>query len=158
VARRLDGLIEAIADGLRTPGLKDKLEQLERRKAALVIDVNSEPPPAPLLHPNLAELYRRQVSELGKALQEPSLRDEALKLLRSLVESVDLYPVEQGFEIDFKGQIANMITLPAPRRTGNADKFEISVNRVAGERNQLKLRSPRDLVSQIELVKGTRNP
>ena len=139
VTRRLDGLIEAIADGLRTPGLKDKLEELERRKAALIVEINSAPPPAPLLHPNLAELYRRKLGALTKALQDPSLRDEALTLLRSLVESVDLYPAKQGFEVDFKGQIAKMITLPAPRPTSSADRFEISVKRVAGTRNCLNL-------------------
>jgi len=35
VLRRLNGLYDAIADGLRTPGLKDKLEELEARKAEL---------------------------------------------------------------------------------------------------------------------------
>src|SRR5262249_29996265 len=35
VSRKIDGLINAIADGLRTPGLKSKLEELEARKHEL---------------------------------------------------------------------------------------------------------------------------
>jgi hypothetical protein len=34
VNRKLRGLIEAIAEGLRAPGLQAKLDELERRKAA----------------------------------------------------------------------------------------------------------------------------
>ncbi|WP_156322675.1 hypothetical protein [Rhizobium sp. AAP116] len=35
IARRLDGLYDAIADGLRTPGLKEKLENMEAQAAEL---------------------------------------------------------------------------------------------------------------------------
>ncbi len=59
VSRKLDGLIEAIAEGLRSPGLQAKLEELEIRKQSIEASIGEEPPPAPRLHPNLAELYRR---------------------------------------------------------------------------------------------------
>jgi DNA invertase Pin-like site-specific DNA recombinase len=70
VTRRLDGLAAAIEDGLRTPGLKQRLERLEQRQAALQDELAAETPPAPRLHPNLAELYRRKVAELAQALEE----------------------------------------------------------------------------------------
>jgi DNA invertase Pin-like site-specific DNA recombinase len=56
VTRRLDGLIDAIADGLRTPGLKSKLEDLEQRKVALDAELARIPSPVLRLHPNLAEV------------------------------------------------------------------------------------------------------
>ena len=55
------------------------------------------------LHPNLAELYRRKVAELQRAVQDPSLRDEALTILRSLIDHVVITPADSGFEVDFVG-------------------------------------------------------
>ena len=57
LCRKLDGLYDAIAEGLRTPGLKEKLQALEARKAELERTL-SAPAPSPVrLHPNMAELY-----------------------------------------------------------------------------------------------------
>lgn len=138
VARRLDGLIDAIADGLRTAGLKDKLEELERRKRTLETELTTALPPPPLLHPNLAELYRRKIAELENAIEDPTLRDEALAILRDLVEAVELHPTKDGFDIEFRGQIANMIGLSSPTRSrSNSEHFVISAKRVAGERSHL---------------------
>jgi hypothetical protein len=78
VRRKLDGLIDAVAEGLRGPGLQQRLDGLEARKANLEQELSADPPPPVRLHPNLAQLYRRQVEQLQLALQEPSIRDEAL--------------------------------------------------------------------------------
>jgi hypothetical protein len=74
VSRKLDGLIEAIADGLRSEDLQQRLTDLETRKRLLLDDIASVPPPAPRLHPNLAELYRRKVEMLHESLTAPSIR------------------------------------------------------------------------------------
>jgi hypothetical protein len=88
VNRKLRGLIEAIAEGLRAPGLQAKLDELESRKAALEAELAAAPPPAPRLHPNLAEIYRRKVADLQAALAEPGTQTEALEILRGLIERV----------------------------------------------------------------------
>jgi len=139
VTRRLDGLIDAIADGLRTSGLKQKLEKLEETKTALEAQLAAAPPPAPRLHPNLAELYRRKVTELENALNDPGSRDEALTILRGLIERVDLHLSDDGFDIDFHGEIANLIALPSPSQRADINYFRVSAKRVAGERNHLNL-------------------
>ncbi len=139
VTRRHNGLIDAIADGLRTPGLKERLEQLEQRKTELAQAIQEAPPPAPQLHPNLAELYRRKVAELQQAVQDPSLRDEALTILRSLIDHVVITPADSGFEVDFVGEIANMIKMPGGKDVQNLGHYAISVKRVAGARNRLYL-------------------
>jgi hypothetical protein len=135
--KRLDGLIDAIADGLRTPGLKQKLDDLELRKAELEREIAGEALPAPRLHPNLAELYRRKVADLGVALEDPTLRDEALGILRGLVERVDLHPTADGFDIEFVGQIVKMLDLPASNDRGNLEKFRVSAKQVAETCNRL---------------------
>jgi DNA invertase Pin-like site-specific DNA recombinase len=132
ISKRYDGLIDAIADGLRTPGLKSKLEELEQGRAALEAELAAAPPPAPRLHPNLAELYKRKVAELAAALTDPGTRDEAISIIRGLIERVELHPTEDGFDIDFLGEIAAMIALPEPGVRRDIDHFRVSAKRVAG--------------------------
>ncbi len=68
---RLDGLYDAIADGLRTPGLKTRIVEMEAEVLTIKSELDAAPSPAPILHPNLAELYRRQVENLHEALNAP---------------------------------------------------------------------------------------
>ena len=79
VSRKLGGLIEAIAEGMRSPGLQAKLEELELRKQSIEASIGEEPPPAPRLHPNLTELYRRNerlfrgaIPDLEQSIGAPS--------------------------------------------------------------------------------------
>ncbi len=133
VSRRLDNLIEAIADGLGTPGLKSKLEELER-------ELKDAPVPAPRLDPNLAEIYRRKVEALHEALAEPQTRDEALGILRGLVERIEVHPIEKGFEIELIGEIGRMVELSldpnGAKKAALDEGTACSVKVVAGARKQ----------------------
>ena len=64
VTRKLNGLIDAIADGLRAPGLQQRLDELEARRVQLEQDLATRPTTPVRLHPNLAQVYRRQVERL----------------------------------------------------------------------------------------------
>jgi len=137
VSRKVGGLINAIADGLRTPGLKSKLEELEARKQALAVLIDSGTPPEPRLHPNLAELYRLKVAHLQEALAEPQTRIEALEILRSLIERIVLHPVDDGLEIELIGEIAAMVDLGTNKKAGSKEPavpeaYRRSVKVVAG--------------------------
>jgi hypothetical protein len=98
------------------------------------------PPPAPRLHPNLAGLYRRKVERLHEALADLAVRDEALTVLWSLIESVVMHPHEDGFTVELVGEIANMVTLALNPQTNKAafgkaavpDAYRCSVKVVAG--------------------------
>ena len=81
VSKKLAGLYDAIADGLRTPGLKDQLLVLEDRQRALRERAQNLPAPEPRLHPK--EVYRATVTELHKALDDPEARTEAAKSAQS---------------------------------------------------------------------------
>ncbi len=94
---------------MRTPGLKAKLEDLERRKAELEQGLANPHASLPRLHPNLAEFYRQKVATLQETLRDPKLRDEALDLLHSLIDQVEIRPAENGFEIELIGDIAHMV-------------------------------------------------
>jgi len=63
VTRKLDGLVDAIADGLRAPDLQRRLDELGARKTELATRLAASAPSPVRLHPNLAELYRQKVSD-----------------------------------------------------------------------------------------------
>jgi site-specific DNA recombinase len=132
VKGRLDGLVDAIADGLRAPGLQRRLEELEGRKGELEGLLAASPSPPVRLHPNLAELYRERVAELHTALADAASRTEALELIRSLIDCVALHPIERGFRIELVGEIANMIKISAGAENLGSDVARASVKVVAG--------------------------
>ena len=111
VTRKLDKLIEALIEGYRTAGLQQRLEELEARKVALEQELTADPPPPVRLHPNLAQVYRAKVERLHEALADPGLRDEALGILRGLIERVVLHPAEDGLQVEIVGEIVKMIEL-----------------------------------------------
>ncbi|MEQ9634835.1 MAG: recombinase family protein [Devosia marina] len=141
-ARQLDGLIEAIADGLRAPGLQRKLDDLEARKTELE-RLLAAPVPTPVrFHPNLPQLYAERIAELHTALADPATRTEAITIMREMIDQVVMHPIENGFEIELVGDLAQMVAVAQARDGKNAasvGKASRSVKVVAGARNQLYL-------------------
>jgi hypothetical protein len=72
-------------------GLLDSIEGLGVEKAGLESAL-AGPPPSPVrLHPNLTELYREKVTALRASLADPAINDEAIGMLRGLIEQVVLW-------------------------------------------------------------------
>ncbi len=114
IARKLDGLYDAVGDGLRTAGLKERLEEMEGRLAELDAAL-ATPPPSPVrLHPNIAETYRRKVAELSAALEDADIRAPALEAIRGLIERVTVLDDPTGITLDLEGAITAMIDLAQP--------------------------------------------
>src|SRR5919106_1370572 len=111
VTRKLDKLIEALIEGYRAPGLQQRLDDMEARKAVLEQELAADPPPPVRLHPNLAQVYRGKVERLHEALADPGLRDEALGILRGLIERVVIHPAEDGLQVEIVGEIVKMVEL-----------------------------------------------
>jgi site-specific DNA recombinase len=135
VTRKLSGLIDAIADGLRAAGLQQRLDELEARRVQLEQDLATRSTTPVRLHPNLAQVYRRQVERLQDSLNEPEIRDEALQVLRGLVERVSIGPAEKGLEVEIVGEIAKMVELGTGNKAKRATLDEAmtrSVKVVAG--------------------------
>jgi len=112
VNRQLDGLITAIAEGLRESGLQDRLSTLEAEQARLKDTLCRQPPSPVRLHPQLAEAYRRRVADLARRLESENGRTEALGIVRGLIERVAVTPAEGGaIEIEIVGELASMVEL-----------------------------------------------
>ena len=67
--------------------------------------------PEPLLRPNLAEGCRRKVADLQAAIEDPRLHDEAVELIRSLIDQVVLMPDGERLDISLKGELAGILAL-----------------------------------------------
>lgn len=141
VGRKLEGLYDAIADGLRSPGLAARLEGLEAQKAELEGAIDDMPATTPvLLHPNLAGLYQDKVAKLAETLRAPSIRDEAGEILRDLVDQIIVTPSGSdrsgGWSAELIGNIVEMVALanaPEPKKSAALDERTArSVKVVAG--------------------------
>jgi len=125
--RKLDGLYDAISEGLRTTGLKEKLEELEARLCA-VNDALSAPPPSPVrLHPNLSELYRKKVSDLAASLTDPAIRTASLEIIRGLIDAVQVNCTEDGVTLALEGAIVAMLELAQPDTVRDLDAGSVKV-------------------------------
>ncbi|KAB2883316.1 MAG: serine recombinase [Albidovulum sp.] len=132
VMRRLDGLYDAIADGLRTPGLKEKLTSLEDRRAELDAAL-SAPAPSPVrLHPNLSEIYRRKVMALAETLADPEIRTTALDTIRGLINAITVHERSDGTTVELEGAITAMIELAQPEAGKSLDVCSVKVVAGAG--------------------------
>jgi site-specific DNA recombinase len=137
--RRIRRIVEVIADDdAPVRALKEELVTLEARQDALRRELANISAPTPLLHPNLAEVYRQQVEQLHEALRDPTTREEAFELIRSLIDEIRLVPEEGELRVELKGELAGILALAADSKkpgdlsaTGLAEQIKM----VAGTRN-----------------------
>src|SRR5262249_22132897 len=119
-------------EGLRTPAMKDELFALEARKAAFAAAIAHTPTPAPRLHPNLAEIYRRQVARLHEELNRPELRAEAAQALRALISEIRLEPEGSHLEIELAGELTAILGLATGKKQPVRDPDGLQATVVAG--------------------------
>lgn len=136
VERRLRKLVDAIADGVSGRTLKDELNRLERRQQELEALLSQPAEARPLIHPNLAAIYRQKVTDLHEALQREGSRGEAAEILRDLIEEIILTPDSAELRLDLKGELAGIL------RLASGSKKPVAVG---------------DGLEQIKLVAGTCN-
>ncbi|MHB2168934.1 recombinase family protein [Alsobacter sp. R-9] len=132
VTRQVRAIIEAIKEGIRTPGMKEELLELENRKAGLEKTLSEAPATAPALHPAMAEVYRERVEQLHAELNRPEVRAQATEILRSLIEEIRLVPENGRLEIEVVGDLAGILALGAERKQPAVGDGGLQVTLVAG--------------------------
>jgi len=129
-------VIEAIKDGFAGPELRAEMNELQARKEFLVAQLSAADAPVPLLHPNLAALYREKVTSLAAALQHPDSRSEAGEALRGLVDAIVLVPAGSELRIELKGNLAAMLSAAQNAKRSPEGDLSLQIALVAGARNQ----------------------
>ena len=110
VRRRIDGMIRAIEEGLYEASMKERMQGLERRRAALEAELAAASEPKPRLHPGLAEIYRAKVTGLHEALAAED-GAETREAIRALVEAIVLVPEDGRLRIEVRGDLAAILAL-----------------------------------------------
>lgn len=141
-------IIEAIKVGMPPSEFKDEMDSIIVRRKALEQAIgNKSECDQPIFHPSMAKHYHKQVEALRRILNQEDGKDEAIELLRSLVEKIVLTP-EQGrknLKIDLYGSLAGILNIAA-QKTGSQDKMLDQLKLVAGNDNYPEL--------QVKLVAG----
>jgi hypothetical protein len=83
--------------------------------------VEQAPEDAPDIHPNIAEIYKAKVTQLGEALADPELRDQAAEAIRALADEVVLEPDDKRGEVNatLRGEVMNILDIVSERETRN---------------------------------------
>ena len=136
---RIKKIVDAIAEGLPARALKAELEELEANRERLEQEVTMAPEPKPLLHPNLAELYRTKVADLLRFLTGDEPDPEAIGLIRSLVDEITLTPENGDLRVDLKGDLAAILNMATNKKPADEVHGLEQVKLVAGARNPRQL-------------------
>jgi len=92
---------------------KVEIKALDARRKELQAQLETADEPPPLLHPEMAELYRQKVTTLAQALERSETRTEATEALRGLIDAIVLTPDEGALRIELRGNLAAMLSAAA---------------------------------------------
>ena len=144
VRHKLDELVEAIASGLRSTTLQNKLSQLEARQAELEQEVGLPPRRSIVLPIDLAGAYRQEVVQLSSSTNGAE-GTKTRELIRGLIERVIITPASdgKGSEVELVGEIAAMINLALLAEPGGKRQQTLGLTAAA--------------MSSLQVVAGTGN-
>ncbi|MFT8327434.1 recombinase family protein [Gluconobacter oxydans] len=139
IEHELDKAVQAILDGFASSALKTRMEQLEARKAEIEARLAEAPSPPPLLHPNMAELYRQKIAMLHDSLQNKADATQTMEAIRSLITRIRLIPENGELGIFLEGDLAAMLGFATNKKNtlrhpdaGVLGKFLVQGSMVAG--------------------------
>ena len=126
-------LIEMVMDGVAPSEVKDELNANAARREELKANLAAADAPPPLLHPEMAGLYRQKVTALAQALEHPETRTEASEALRGLIDAIVLTPNQGELQIELKGNLAAMLgAAQNAKRSPETGDLSLQVVMVAG--------------------------
>jgi hypothetical protein len=130
-------LIGMVMDGVPAAEVKDEMIANAARREELKAKLAAADAPPPLLHPEMAGLYRQKVTALAQALEHPETRTEASEALRGLIDAIVLTPNQGELQIELKGNLAAMLgAAQNAKRSPETGDLSPQVEMVAGARNQ----------------------
>ena len=102
-------------DGVPGTKVKDRMAQLETRKAELERLLENARDEPLRLHPGMAKVYRDEIAALREALAGEGRHGEAAKLLRSAIDRIELVPVEvagkKTLAANLHGRLAGILAM-----------------------------------------------
>ena len=130
---RLEGLYDAIADGLARRGLKTSCWLPKASRDHLRNALSSSASSRTLSASQSLPALPREGGKLHSALDEPETKTEAAEILRGLIEQINVTNNEEGIAVELIGDIVKLVALPGD---DIPLAFASSVKVVAGARNR----------------------
>lgn len=127
VERRLEGILRAVENGAWNASLQTRLNELEAKQADLrarLADGGTAQTPI-VLHPNAAEIYKRNVADLEASLSDPAICPQAGEALAKLIDKIVLTPADDQpdrLAVDLHGDLAAILDAA---RTGSSMSQQI---------------------------------
>ena len=118
VEAEIGKLVQALKDGVPASIVKDPLIALEAQQTKLRAGLDRLIQSPPLLHPNMADLYREKVTQLARGLEHEESRTGAAEALRGLIDAIVLTPQEGELKIELQGNLAAMLRAAKAPSTG----------------------------------------
>ncbi|MEP3040720.1 MAG: recombinase family protein [Roseibium sp.] len=131
---QIDRLVDAIAAGTATTSVTERIRQLEREQTELRTQVGLITENENVVTiPNVATVYKRRIECLIDGLSDKAIRQEAIEMIQSMIDSIVITPNESGFEIDLRGDLAGILTLMDTKtELPNTESAGSSLSVVAG--------------------------
>ena len=142
ISKQIDGLVTAIAEGLRGAAVQTRLDTLESEQRTLSRQLtlrNNRPLRLPA---DLAAVYRSKIGQIKDSLASAEIRDQANAQVRQLVEQIIVGGTRKQPEIELIGDIAAMVGLAneksaTPEGAALQTELQRSAKVVAGARFEL---------------------
>ena len=108
-----ENIIEAIKNGIPASEVKAPLEKIVKRREEIEAFLLDQDEPTVIMHPSMAERYKKEVATLTASLNEGDAKTEASNLLRGLIDKIVLTPKSCGreYSIDIHGKLAGILAL-----------------------------------------------
>jgi site-specific DNA recombinase len=116
--KALDQVADAIVNGVPASAVRDKAVKFQRRKEEIEAELATSDEPVMLMHPAMADEYRRKVRGLIEALNKEEGRAEAGQLIRGLIEKIILVPEDNELKPEIVGDLAGILKLAGDSREG----------------------------------------
>lgn len=136
IERAVAGIMAAIEDGLYQPSMKVRMDELERQKAEISARLSQAPADIPDVHPNIANVYRKNVARFTEALADPDGGREAAEALLLLIGEVVLIPGKKRGEVhaELRGELMGILEFSNTQENQRANLLVSAV--AARPRNQ----------------------
>lgn len=114
---RLEGakrrIVQAVVDGFANQSLKQELDRVEARCNELDRLLEQDDDMPVLLHPSMGLRYHEEVTKLIRTIEDDDQRDEAIQILRSLIDRIELAPDSDRTEltINLYGELAGILAI-----------------------------------------------
>ena len=134
IQHAINRCLDFITDGDgKMDAVRDKLVELENSKEKVLQSIQQEPTLLKVEpHPNIGQLYRRRVEHLTKLISDANTQQEAIDIIRSLIERIVITPGQKRGHpcVELVGGLAAILELAVSEQQKTAITEDSGVRRV----------------------------